>query len=397
MSEVAPVRPVVLRPQIGLMLSIGEPPTDTRNYPKKLDHFRPKPGTEGQFAPAVVKFHEKYGDAPKVLDIILLSNEIGDVLDIRYKAFGLSGLKAIGATNFADCPDRIGGPDKITAFPENSPGVREGEITDDQDPRAEKLGLKTYCDFRFALEGVTGLTTLASITTTSRRSMLNLVSGITQVTTLTGGQLGGIPFQLAVRPARTRFFDEAKGKRSTSTFYELVFQAPGSIDDFFEQARVRRAQMNAGRLSPELFDGPERRALNAASDLPVDEPVETRDEPATVDRPTGAQLNRVAILEEQAGDAALLLLRGVFGVDTAGELSRGDMARYEEMLDRAAADDAEEFVIEDPGPEADAAVTAAALTASGEAQDTAHDVPAGPGQTSLPLPDEIRRRMEQGQ
>lgn len=354
----------ILRPQVGLMLSIGEPPTTERNYPKKLDHFRPKPGSEGQFEPAVERFVTKYGATPKVLDILFLSNSVEAVLDIRYLAWGTSGLKARGHTNFALDPDGMGGPDKVTAYPENSPTAREGEITGLDDEKAVKLELKLYGSLFFALEGVTGLTTLAQITTTSRRSMMNMLSGITQILSLTGGQMAGIPLELAVRPARTRYFDEKKKKRSTSTFYELVLQAPGAIDEFFEKARVRREQMQAGKplvlaAAPDaeaFFKGTRIEAEMAQLPAAPDEPVALRDDPG--ERASDAVLNRIARLTATVGEAgALMTLRGVFGVDRPEELDGPDADRYARMLEEAAGEaplevvEADEIIDADPEPE----------------------------------------------
>lgn len=342
---VAPAPPPVLRPQVGLMLSIGEPPTDKRNYPRKLDHFRPKPGSEGQYADAVARFHEKYGDTPSVLDILLLSNDIRDVLEIKYKAFGQSGLKAVGDTNFAEHPERLAtydpGPDWLTAFPEKEAGTRRGEIAGINDENAIKLGIRLMGVFRFALEGVTGLTTLCEISTTSKRSMLNLVAGLNQILLLTGGQMAGLPLELAVRPARTRYFDQSKGKRGVSTFFELVVQAPGSIDTFFEQAQKRRQQMNAGRtieLPPFRAYDPDRDellALESGEVMPVpdEEDVAVRSEPAA-EGPTEAQLNRIAVLEgKYEGDLGALLL-GAYNVRTASELSASQAVMYESALQK---------------------------------------------------------------
>lgn len=255
-------REVVVRPQVGLMLSIGEPPEEGRNYPKKLDHFRPKPGAEGQYADAATRFNQVYGLEPKRLDIVLLSNNLGDVLDIRLKAWGTSGLRAIGQTNYATSPDRmLAFDDRLTTFPESQREAGEHVLQGPDDKVIESTGLKLYGVFRFALPKVTGLTTLAEISTTSKRSMLNLLAGLQQVLALTGGHMAGIPFELAVRPARTRFFDEKKGKRATSTFYELVFLTPYAIDEFFQQVQLRRQQMSGItrlELPPVQHDDAER-------------------------------------------------------------------------------------------------------------------------------------------
>lgn len=351
-GEVAKIaeREVVIRPQVGLMLSIGEPPTGTRNYPKKLDHFRPKPGSEGQYAIAVGKFEEAYptDEARKRIEVAFISNELTDVLDIRYKAWGTSGLRAIGQTNLALCPDRLlAFDDTLTAFPEDRPEAIEYQLKGPGDPIIDRVGLKLYGVLRFAIPPVTGLTTLAEISTTSKRTMTNWLAGITQAQQLAGGMLAGIPFVLAVRPARTRFFDPKKSKRSTSTFYEIVLEAQHSIDEFMELVATRRAQMQLApvrlalppvrhddadrdeEIAPALWPAAADRVANAEPQLGEHQ---VRDEPAPA-RPDDARLNRIARLEAEVGAAeSLAVLRGVFGVETAAELDAVDAERFEQML-----------------------------------------------------------------
>jgi hypothetical protein len=368
-------REVVIRPQVGLMLSIGEPPTDQRNYPKKLDHFRPKPGSENQYLDAVAKFDAAYPDEAdrKRIDIVFISNSLNDVLDIRLKAWGTSGLRAIGQTNYALCPEKmLAFDDTLIAFPEDRPDSVEYQLKGPGDPIISKVGLKLYGVLRFAIPAVTGLTTLAEISTTSKRTMNNWLAGVTQAQRLAGGQLAGLPFVLAVRPARTRFFDEKKKKRSTSTFYEVVLEAPHSIDEFMELVQTRREQMSVGRvempaleqasvdrdreIAPALWangaNGAAERVERAEAQ--VAETAQVRNEPAP-DRPDDARLNRIAQLEGEVGEtAAVAVLRGVFGVDAATELTEPDAERYEQMLRRnadAQAEDAGDGEIVEEGVE----------------------------------------------
>ena len=238
---------LTVRPQVGLMLSIGEPPEAGRNYPRKLGHFRPKPGLEQQYADAARRFADAYGPAPKRLDIVLLSDDLGDVLDYRYKAWATDGLRAIGETNFALEPERmLEYRDELRVFPKDKPGSSPHRLDGPDDPVIEASGLKLYGTFRFALPKVTGLTTLAEITTTSKRSMLNLHAGVSQVLNLTGGHVKGIPFELAVRPTRARYFDDKAKQRKTAKFFELVFQTPYTIEEFYEHVAVMRGRIAGG-------------------------------------------------------------------------------------------------------------------------------------------------------
>jgi hypothetical protein len=349
------VSEISLRPQVGLRLSIGLPPDGQSNFPRKLDYFRAKEGSEGQFADTVERFHDKYGDKPKKVDVLLISNEIGDVLDIRWRAWGLSGLKAIGKTNYVYCPERMGDcDDALVTFPEDKPETGEYRMQGPDDDVIAKTGLKLECVFTFAIPDVTGLTTLAQISTSSKRSMLNLLAGVKQLEYLTGGQIAGIRSALLVRPTRIRYFDEKKGKRSTSKTYELIFDNLFTLEDLAEEVGRRRQQMGSGRqmLALPLPDEArvelnraieEGRALAAVADreLPADEDTKTRDEPEAVDRPGDALLNRIARLEEELGGQPEAYLFGAFGVASVEDLTAAQAAQYEAGLTRLAEEKAE--------------------------------------------------------
>lgn len=347
-------REVIIRPQVGLMLSIGEPPAEGRNYPKKIDHFRAKPGSEGQYAVAVDKFETAYptDEAKKRIEIAFISNSLSDCLDIRYKAWGTSGLRAIGQTNFALAPERmLAFDDVLTAFPEDRPEAIEYQLKGPDDPIVGKVGLKLYGVLRFAIPPVTGLTTLAEISTTSKRTMANWLAGLNQTLQLSGGQLAGLPLILAVRPARTRYFDAGKKKRSTSTFFEVVIEAQHSIDEFMELVQTRRIQMGTAsrlelppvdhanghrdeELAPALWPGASGRLAHAEPDL--DEQQHVREEP-TVGQVDEARLNRIVRLIDEVGESeAGAVLAGVFGADDVRELNDADAERFEQMLHRAA-------------------------------------------------------------
>lgn len=84
----------------------------------------------------------------------------------------------------------------------------------------------------------------------------------------------------------------------------------------------------------ELEEVAERgRVTEAVSDLPILEETKVRTEPQSA--PSEALLNRIAVLEERSGDGYKMVLRGVFGVELASELSAEDAARYEATLELA--------------------------------------------------------------
>jgi hypothetical protein len=303
----------VIRPQVGLMLSIGEAPTSGRNYPKKLDYFRPKLGALGQYAEAAEKFREAFGDQPRSVEILLVSNEMADVFDVRFKVWGQSGLKAVGKTNLATLsPEAFGDrlyayEDELTTFPDKEPEPGTYQLTGPDDPAISKLGGKVYGTFRFAIPAVTSLTTLAEISTTSKRSIQNIHSGLRLAQKITEGQLVGIPFLLRVRPARARFWDEKKKKRSTTEFYELIVEPRHSLLELYAAVEERRRALASGaprlELPPVRHDDAERdRELAEALwtpegerqvedvagglELPADEDAEVVDEDGNTDADT---------------------------------------------------------------------------------------------------------------
>lgn len=381
-----PARPKLPSVQKGLILSCGEAPTGGRNYPTKLDYIRPKRGASDQYAEYAEKFTEVYGPTPRSIDILFVSDRIGDVLDVRPKVWGTGRLKAVGLENLAELPpDEFA--DAITAFdweletyPDSRPEPGRYVVGGRDDKLVTKKHLKLYGTLIVALPKVTGLMLLCEISTTSFRTIRNWHAGISQALALTGGVLVGIPHELRLRPARTQYWDEQQQKRRASDFHEWVIESSYDLEQLRELASERRRDLAAGahvaigELPPVRHDDAdrdaelsealwradeERRARRAASELPHPSESESiRDEPAA--GADDALLNRIARLEGEVGrDSARVTLRGVFGVDDARSLDAEDATSYAEMLERAAATEASSIdevlegeVVEDSdGPE----------------------------------------------
>ena len=350
------------RPPIGLLLSIGEPKKP--NAPGRgIDWIRPKEGQLEQYAAAAVKYHEVYGDKPAVLDdLFFLSNNIGDVLDIRLMAWGTSGPRIVGDTNYATLPREeweeraFAFDDKITYFPLGPDEVRReirdswngepirGQLEGPNDARIEKLGVNVECTLTFCLPKVMGFGTVAQITTKGRRSTRNLMSSLIDQSTFFQGQLVGIPFRLTLRPTRGKHFDKKTRRYMMTTFHELVLDTPFTVQEAIDTIRERRVALGGSMLA--LPPGEERAAESRAiaafltTDLPqADGTQQLREEPAPEHPADDARLNRLARLEGQLGDDAVrAFLVGVFGVESASELDEAQAVRYEEMLGRAVAD-----------------------------------------------------------
>lgn len=285
-----------LRPSVGLLLSIGEPPTDGRNYPKKLDHFRPKNGQLGQYRAAAEKFNVEYGPEPREIDeVYFLSNAIGDVLDVRRKVWGQSGLKAMSQTNFATYSpdvfrDRVDAwDDDLLVFPDDSPEATVYTLKGPDDPAIARGKMKVYATLRVCLPKVTGMGQVVEITTTGRRSTDNLFASLVYAQGILRGNLIGIPFRLSVRPARMRYFDAKEGKRKSTEFYELVLDTPLTMYELFDavQKQAQLGQPDTPLALPPVVHGDMERdaehiALFADSDeRRIDEALGTGSVPAS--------------------------------------------------------------------------------------------------------------------
>jgi hypothetical protein len=349
-------RGVATRPPTGLLLSIGDKTVSRggREIPTRIDHFRPKEGQLEQYAAAVAKFHEVYGPEPKQLDdVYFLSNDITEVLEIRLMAWGSSGVRLAGDTNYALLPKEeweeaaFGFEDDVTFYPLNANEVPKaqrdawrgaptrGKLTGPDDARIKKYEINVEATLTFLLPKVMGVGTVAKITTKSKRSMRNLYSSVWDQFEFFQGHLAGPPFRLSVRPARTRRFDEETRRMVPVDFFELVLDSTLTVDEIYEVVEKRREALKGGHVA---IGSPEARAFTTALALPVaSELIQTREEPEAEDhRPDDASLNRIARLEDEVGaDAAAVTLRGVFGVESAVELDEDAAAQYEQILERS--------------------------------------------------------------
>lgn len=310
-----------LRPPVGLLLSIGDTTVSRggKEIPTKIDHFRPKTGQLDQYTTEALRFGEVYGAEPKTLaDLYFLSNLVPDVLEIRLMCWSKTGLRGVGMTNYAaldedEFASRVFAyEDDFLFFPKDVKEVRpelretwegepvEGRIEGATDPRVEKLGIKVAATLSFCLPEVMGVGKVCQITTSGRRSIRNLYQGVWDQYTAFG-QLSNIPFRLQVRPARGQRFDREQRKYVSFDFYELVLDTPLTVAEIFERLRERRDALGTGEqrlalpapLPASMIDLP----------LPEDEDTRTRDEPGTVDHPSDAQLNRIALLQADVDGA----------------------------------------------------------------------------------------------
>jgi hypothetical protein len=350
--------PAPIRPPIGLLISIGAPKPE-RGPGRPIDHFRFKAGELEQYSDAADKAREVYGEAPKQLaDLYFLAATPPEVLEVRLLAFSKTSLRGAGLTNYAGIPDEQlflasawSFEDDFMFRPKNEKEVRpelredwKGEPIYDRlkgadDPRIAKIGIELRATLSVCLPEVMGVGTVAQISSAGRASIQNLYRGVWDHYRAFGSLLG-YPFRVTVRPRQKERFDPEKRALVGTTIYELVLDTPFSFNDVLERVRSRQTTLGQG-------GGADMAALarvtTPALQLPPasDEDVAVRDEP-TFERASDAQLNRIAILEQQVGEEAQTFLLGVFGVESAEMLDAASAERFEQGLLRVLEEHAED-------------------------------------------------------
>lgn len=364
-------RAAPLRPPVGLLVSIGEPKPD-RGPGRSIPYFRFKAGQLDQYADAAEKAETHYGtEAASLDDLYFLAATPPEVLEIRLMAFSQSGLRGVGLTNYAGIPDFDEFMARAWLFdddfmfrPKNVREVRkelretwEGEpiydrLTGPDDPRIKKLEIKLTASLSFCMPEVMGIGSVAQIMSSGRASTKNLYRVLWDHYRAFG-TLVGYPFRLSNRPKRTERFDREKREWKATHVRELVLDTPFTFGDVLQRLRDRQTALGASEL-PDLKAI--TRVAGSALDLPPasDEERQLRDEPTVEEHLSDALLNRIAKLEEEAGEMAGVTLSGVFGVSSAAQLGEEDATRYEAILEaHLSATALEGEVVNDPAPEID--------------------------------------------
>jgi hypothetical protein len=351
--------PLGLRAKPGLVLSIGRfVDKGASSHPEKLDYFRAKPG------PYADKFHAVFGDKPAEVPIAV-AGDLPDILDLRWKSYAGGGpssksggyLRALGQSNYVERAldgsyQAVNEPEKLTVWKSN--GERgEVEINGPEDDLVAKYQIKLYTTFRFWVPDVLGVGSWAEIATTSEVSTHNLFAVLRDQWRAFRGRWVGLPLILYLQPATAR--PVVDGKRLTSKYWALAVRTPLSVAEFRAQLEELAPIQSRAALPPVTHDDLDRdheltpsswstgstvggeRLRELVAELPPapDEPVRTREEPATREVPDDALLNRIATLRDGIDEAAAdTLLVGAFGVDTVEELDAATAARYAEGLER---------------------------------------------------------------
>ena len=254
---------------IGLIIKTGAPKPE-RGPGRPIDYFRFADGDQGQYAEAAARARTEYGEQPKQLDeVILLSNRIGDVLEIRVKAWRKSGLCVWGKTNLATIADRDEFLARLDAWDDSAfyfprelkdvpPRLREEwqgepiEFTLDgpDDPRIKKYEMHVEATLKFGLPRALGLGAVALYSTKSRKNIRNLYEGVWFAHRAFEGNVVGVPFRLRNEPRKTSYFHpgdekEPKGYRTSNTF-QVTFTTPFTMQEALDAIRARHEALGTG-------------------------------------------------------------------------------------------------------------------------------------------------------
>lgn len=263
---------------IGLIVKTGAPKPD-RGPGRPIDHFRFADGDQGQYAEAATRARQEYGDQPKQLDeVILLSNHIRDVLEIRIKAWRKSGLCVWGKTNFATIEDRdeflaaldawddeaFYSPRELKDVPARMRDAWQGEpieftLAGPDDPRIKKYEMHVEATLKFGLPRALGLGAVALYSTKSRKNIRNLYEGVWFAHRAFEGNVVGIPFRLRNEPRKTSYFHpgdekEPKGYRTSNT-YQVTFTTPFTMQEAIDAIRDRHEALGTGKAAFALGTG----------------------------------------------------------------------------------------------------------------------------------------------
>lgn len=324
---------------IGLLISTGAP-KPARGPGRPIDHFRFKEGELGQYAEAAALAREHYGEQPKALDdVLLLSNVIGDTLEIRIKAWSKSGLRIWGKTNFATLERdeylaRVEAwDDEILYFPRELKDVPkrlqadwqgepiEGILDGPDDARIKRFEMRVEATLKFGLPKALGLGKVALYSTSSKRNARNLYEGVWFAYRAFEGRLIGVPFRLRVEPRKTSYFDKTDRAYKPTSNYQVTFTTPFTMQEAIDAIREQREALGAGppsgveRLALPAGDGPQffrtdDREQDEAAEVPF-VPVEAFDaeqraveeEPEEIEGEAVEESDDASYFEQRAAEA----------------------------------------------------------------------------------------------
>ena len=201
--------------------------------PKKLDHFRVTTLERGADDNYLLdrEVHDMYGDAPRVLPVRLLYNEIDLNFQSRYCCY--TG-KTLFCSGDGEVAFRLKSRQNGAREPVTCPCERQDPTYNGPEKCKINGGLAVIID------GVSRVGGVWKFRTTSFNSVVGITSSMALIQSLTGGLLAGLPLQLTLNP-KTAIIPTT-GQASQIWVVGLEFK--GSVDQL-QQVSYERAQQNA--------------------------------------------------------------------------------------------------------------------------------------------------------
>ncbi len=214
-------------------VSIGEPPTEGRNYPKKLDHFRfqtKDPSgdwiVDEQLDLSLKKKQEgegaDEGTPVRSFNIQFVSDDIEQIFATSYAWWGSSERKCFGDGVQAE---RVLSEIKDKAILKANDGNRSAPWTpcgDDGCPELKKKLCKPHGQLRFMIPEQRVVGAVAVFNTTSYESIRRIFSGLTGIANITRGRLAGLKLRLVLKPGQTRYRDDKGTAKTSNAFFAHV-------------------------------------------------------------------------------------------------------------------------------------------------------------------------------
>jgi len=214
-------------------VSIGEPPTEGRNYPKKLDHFRfqtKDPSgdwiVDEQLDLSLKKKQEGEGSDEgtpvRSFNIQFVSDDIEQIFATSYAWWGSSERKCHGDGLQAQ---RVLSEIKDKDILKEYEGKRFAPWTpcgDDGCPELEKKLCKPHGQLRFMIPEQRVVGAVAVFNTTSYESIRRIFSGLTGIANITRGRLAGLKLRLVLKPGQTRYRDDKGTAKTSNAFFAHV-------------------------------------------------------------------------------------------------------------------------------------------------------------------------------
>ncbi|GEM_PF-918050 len=214
-------------------VSIGEPPTEGRNYPKKLDHFRfqtKDPSgdwiVDDQLDLSLKQKQEgegaDEGTPVRSFNIQFVSDDIEQIFATSYAWWGSSERKCHGDGLQAQ---RVLSEIKDKKLLKEYEGKRFAPWTpcgDDGCPELAKKLCKPHGQLRFMIPEQRVVGAVAVFNTTSYESIRRIFSGLTGIANITRGRLAGLKLRLVLKPGQTRYHDDKGAAKTSNAFFAHV-------------------------------------------------------------------------------------------------------------------------------------------------------------------------------